>query len=120
MRPWPDPPPDPFDAGLSAIHTAVDSLGPWLAIWQARYEPDAHARRCAADTIDAIDRAFTALHSIRAELVSQVRRADDEAAARADELLARMREGPDAAAARPQDRTATTHADPAPAQAPKS
>ena len=89
----PDPAPDPFDAGLSAVHTAVDNLGPWLAIWQARREPDAHARRCAADAVDAIDTALAELHGIRAELVTQLRQADDQAAARADELLTRTREG---------------------------
>ena len=83
--------PDPFDADLSAIQTAVDSLGPWLAIWQARREPDAFARRCASDAIGAIDTGLAALHRIRAQLVSQVRQADDQAAARADRLLARTR-----------------------------
>lgn len=87
-------PPDPFDADLSALHSHVDNLGPWLAIWQARREPDAHARRCANDAIDAIDAALRALHSIRAELVGQIRQADDQSAARVDELLARTREGP--------------------------
>jgi hypothetical protein len=66
-------PPDAFDAALSALHTHVDNLGPWIGIWEARREPDAHARRCAS------------------ELVGQVRAADDAAAARADELLARTR-----------------------------
>jgi hypothetical protein len=114
-------PPDPFDADLSVAREAVDYIGVGLAIWQARREPDAFARRCAADTINAIDHGLTALHRIRAELVTQVRQADDQAAARADELLARMREGPpDTAAARPPDRATATHADPAPAQVPKS
>jgi hypothetical protein len=84
-----------LDAALSVIHSSVDSLGPWLAIWEARREPDAFARRCASDAIDAIDAALAALHSIRGELVGQVRRADDEVAARADVLLARTREGGD-------------------------
>ncbi|MGH3192687.1 MAG: hypothetical protein ACRDOL_36655 [Streptosporangiaceae bacterium] len=88
-------PPDPFDAALSAVHDAVDNLGPWLAIWEARTEPDAHARRCASDAIDAIDAALLGLHSIRAEPVTQVRRADDQSAARADELLARLRDARD-------------------------
>ena len=55
-------PPDPFDADLSALHTHVDNLGPWLAIWSARTEPDAHARRCANDAMDAIDAALAGLH----------------------------------------------------------
>jgi hypothetical protein len=87
-------PPDPFDAALSALHTHVDNLGPWLAIWAARTEPDAHARRCANGAMDAIDGALAALHRIRGELVGQVRAADDATAARVDELLARTRDGP--------------------------
>ena len=83
--------PDPFDADLSALHNHVDNLGPWIGIWEARHEPDAHARRCASDAIDTIDGALAALHRIRGELVTQVRAADDAAAARADELLARTR-----------------------------
>jgi hypothetical protein len=90
----PDPAPDPFDAALSAVHDAVDNLGPLLAIWLARTEPDAHARRCASDAVNAIDTALAELHGIRAELVTQVRQADDQAAARADTLLARTRDGP--------------------------
>jgi hypothetical protein len=76
-----------LDAALSVIHSSVDSLGPWLAIWSARTEPDAHARRCASDAIDAIDAALGALHRIRARLVGEVRQADDRAAERADALL---------------------------------
>jgi len=120
-RPGQPPHPDPFDADLSVIRTAVDDIGVWLAIWQARREPDAFARRCAADAIDAADNLLAAAHRIRAQLVTEVRRADDQAAARADALLAKLRAGPpDTAAARPPDRATTTHADPAPAQAPKS
>lgn len=88
------PDPGPFDADWSATRTAVENLGPWRAIWDTRREPDAFARRCAADAIDAIDTALAALHRIRAEWVSEIRQADDQSAARADELLARMRDGP--------------------------
>jgi len=94
-------PPDPWDADLSAVHDAVDNLGPRLAIWERRAEPDAHARRCASDAISAIDAALAALHRIRGELVGQVRRADDETAVRADALLARMREGGPVSPGRP-------------------
>jgi hypothetical protein len=82
-----------FDADLSAVHDAVDNLAVWTAIWQARAEPDAHARRCASDAIDAADRAIGTLHRIRGELVGQVRAADDATAARVDELLARTSDG---------------------------
>ena len=87
-------PPDPWDAALSAIRSSVDDLGAWLAIWSARREPDAHARRCANDAMDAIDAALIELHRIRAELVDQIRRADDQAAARVDELLGTGRAPP--------------------------
>jgi hypothetical protein len=30
-------------------------MATWLAIWERRREPDAHARRCANDAVDAID-----------------------------------------------------------------
>jgi hypothetical protein len=89
----PDPAPDPFDADLAAVHTAADNLGPWLAIWQARREPDAHARRCASDAIGAADTALAALHRLRARLITETRQADDATAERADALLAPAREG---------------------------
>ena len=84
-----------WDAALSAVRSSVDDLGVWLFIWSARTEPDAHARRCASDAVDAIDAALIELpHRIRAELTGQIRLADDQAAARVDELLARTRDGP--------------------------
>jgi hypothetical protein len=110
----PDPPPDPWDRPLSALHTAVDNLGPRLAIWQARREPDAHARRCASDAIDAIDNGLAALHRIRAELVTETRQADDQAAARADQLLAKMRDGPSVPSGPRDRRQRTTTASPRP------
>jgi hypothetical protein len=90
----PDSPGPDVDADLSAIHNAADYLGLGLAVWSYRREPDAFARRVAADTIGEIDAALAALHRIRARLVGEVRRADDEAAVRADELLDRRRDGP--------------------------
>ena len=89
-----DRPPDLWDAALSAIRSSVDDLGAWLAIWAARTEPDAHARRCASDAIDAADAMLAGLHGIRARLIGEIRQADDATAARADALLARMRAGP--------------------------
>lgn len=85
--------PDSWDAALSAIRSSVDDLGAWLAIWQARSEPDAHARRCASDAVDAVDTALTELHGIRARLISETRQADDDTAARADALLGRSGDG---------------------------
>jgi hypothetical protein len=93
MPPSGPPGPDPWDDDLAVIHNAADNLGPRLAIWQARREPDAFARRAANDALDAIDAAIDALHRIRARLVTDTRRADDETAVRVDELLARTRGG---------------------------
>lgn len=86
--------PDPWDADLSVARDRVDDLGVWLAIWSARTEPDAFARRCAGDAIAAADDLLAATYRIRARLVTEVRDADDQADARADELLARRRDGP--------------------------
>ena len=86
--------PDQWDADLSAVHDAADNLGPWLAIWQAETGPrSAHARRAAADAIAAADDLLAATYRVRARLITETRRADDEAAVRADELLARTRDG---------------------------
>jgi hypothetical protein len=68
------------------------TLSTWLAIWGARNEPDAHARRCANDAVDAVDAMLRDLHTIRQQLISEIRAADDATAARADALLARARE----------------------------
>lgn len=52
-----------------------------------RAEPDAHARRCAGDAVKAIDAMLGHLYGIRAQLVSEIRKSDDQAAGRADALL---------------------------------
>ena len=83
---------DPYDAPLSEIRDRVDDLAVALAIWCNRTEPDAHARRAANHAVDAVDAAIGHLHTVRRELVTDIREADDRAAARADELLARLRE----------------------------
>jgi hypothetical protein len=88
----------PYDAPLSALREHVDDLGVWLAIWEARREPDAHARRCANDAVDAIDVALRELHAIRTRLTGEIRAADDASAARADALLKGRTLAPDAAA----------------------
>jgi hypothetical protein len=59
----------------------------WLAVWEGRAEPDAHARRCASDAVDAVDAALGELYRVRAQLVAEIRQTDDATAARADELL---------------------------------
>lgn len=81
---------DLYDAALSALRNHVDGLGVSLAIWEARRQdgPDAHARRCANDAMDAIDGAIRELHAIRAQLTGEIRADDDATAARVDALLA--------------------------------
>jgi hypothetical protein len=83
---------DPYDAPLSALRDHVDDLGAWLAIGEGRHEPDAHARRCASDAVDAIDAALRELHGIRARLTGEIRASDDATAARADALLEQLRD----------------------------
>ena len=79
----------PYDAPLSAIRSHVENTAVWLAIWEARREPDAHARRCASDAVDAIDAMLRELHAIRQLLISEVQQADRATATRVDALLAR-------------------------------
>jgi hypothetical protein len=79
----------PYDTPLSAIRERVDDLGTWLGIWENRNEPDAFARRCASDAVDAIDAMLRDLYLVRGHLTSEIRQADDATAARADTLLAR-------------------------------
>jgi hypothetical protein len=83
---------DPYDTPLSALRDRVDELGTWLGIWNNRKEPDAQARRCASDAVDAIDAMLRDLHLVRQQLLSEIREADDATAARADALLSRTRE----------------------------
>ena len=78
----------PYDAPLSTIRDAVENTAAWLAIWEARNEPDAHARRCASDAVDAVDAMLAELHRLRTRLISDIRASDDAAAVRADKLLA--------------------------------
>ena len=77
----------PFDAPLAALREHVEGLSAWLAVWEHRHEPDADARRCAGDAVDAIDSALRSLHAIRARLTGEIREADDATARRADALL---------------------------------
>jgi hypothetical protein len=84
---------DAYDGPLSALRNHVDDLGAWLGIWVNRREPDARARRCASDAVNAIDAMLRELYLVRGRLVSEIRASDDATAARADELLRARREG---------------------------
>jgi hypothetical protein len=77
----------PYDAPLSVLRSSVDDLAAWLAIWEHRKEPDAHARRCAADAVKAVDTMLRDLYLVRGHLVREIRASDDARAARADALL---------------------------------
>ena len=81
---------DAYDAPLSALRGHVDDLAVALAIWSARDDgrPDAHARRCASDAVDAVDAMLAGLREVRQRLVGEIRASDDASAARADALLA--------------------------------
>ncbi len=78
-----------YDTPLSAIHGNVENLATWLAIWEHRTEPDAFARRCASDAVDALDGMLRDLYLVRGRLTAEIRQADDATAARTDTLLAR-------------------------------
>jgi hypothetical protein len=76
-----------YDAALSAIRGYVEGLATWLAIWEARREPDAHASRCASDAVDAIDSMLRDPHAVRSRLTGEIRASDDATAERVDALL---------------------------------
>ena len=59
-------PRDAYDSPLSALRSHIEDLAIWITIWEARKEPDAHARRCGSDAVDAIDAMLRDLHLIRA------------------------------------------------------
>ena len=82
------------DAALSAVRSHVEDLAVWLAIWETRDDarPQPEVRRHANDAMDAIDAMLRELHGLRSQLVTEIRAADDTAAARVDELLRRTRE----------------------------
>ena len=72
---------------LSALRSGIESVAVWLAVWEARRDPGAHARRCASDAVDAIDPAIAELRDVCARLVAEIRESDDVSTARPDELL---------------------------------
>ena len=49
----------PYNSPLSTLREHVEDLAVALAIWEARTEPDAHARRCAGDAVDTWGLAWT-------------------------------------------------------------
>jgi hypothetical protein len=85
--PEPDTGPGAYDNALAAIREHADALAAALDVWQDRDAPDARARRCANDAINAIDETLRQLHLVRARLTGEIRAYDDATAARVDELL---------------------------------
>ena len=83
----------PFDQPLSELREHVENLATWLAIWEARKEPDAFARRCASDAVDAIDGMLRDLYLVRGRLTAEIRDSDDATASRADAPLRRRQNG---------------------------
>jgi hypothetical protein len=81
---------DTYGTPLSALRNHVDDLAVALVIWSARDDgrPDAHARRCASDAVDAVDAMLAGLREVRQRLVGEIRASDDASAAWADALLA--------------------------------
>jgi hypothetical protein len=64
---------DAYDESQSALREHVEDLGTWLGIWTNRAEPDADARRCASDAVDAIDAMLRDLYQIRERLTGEMR-----------------------------------------------
>ena len=95
---------DGYDSALSSIRNHIEDLASQITAWEARKEPDAHARRAASQAVDAIDTSLQALLALRQSLVSEIHQADEANAARVDALLAgRARDHEPPGASRPLD-----------------
>jgi hypothetical protein len=76
-----------YDTPLAAIREHVENAATWLGIWSNHSEPDAFARRCASDAVDALDDMLRKIYLVHDRLTSEIRQVDDATAARADALL---------------------------------
>jgi hypothetical protein len=80
------------------VHARLEDPMGVLAIALGRWEdrddtkPQPEVREAANKAMDEIDLMLRELHAMRSRLVSEIRQADDAAAARVDELLRRRRE----------------------------
>jgi hypothetical protein len=83
-----------YDSALSALRGHLGELEAALALWASRDDTKAQpeVRQAAKDAMDAVDTALRELHSIRGQLVGEIRASDDATAVRAAELLARVRQ----------------------------
>ena len=93
MLPYDQIPPERHTIGdfTSRLHEHNGVLGVALAQWMARDDSKAQpAIRQAANTaMDEIDAMLRELHTLRGQLVSEIRDSDDASDARADALLRR-------------------------------
>ena len=76
---------------MTGLHDQAGLLGVSLAQWSYRDTAvdKAAARRAASTAMGAIDDLLRQLYALRGQLVSEIRTADDAAAARVDALLRR-------------------------------
>lgn len=88
---------EPYDVHAK-LEDPMGVLGVALATWETRdgSQPQPEVRRAASTAMDAIDEMLRALYLMRGRLVSEIRAADDAAAARPGALLARPRPGAEA------------------------
>lgn len=68
------------------LYTALDK---WSERDDTKAQPN--VRQAANDAVTAIDTMLRELHSIRGELVTEIRRSDDATGARIDAMLAESR-----------------------------
>ena len=77
--------------GTHSLKESAGALAAALGEWATRDDtvPQPEVREAANTAMDAIDAMLRELYLMRGRLVSEIRDADDAAAARADALLAR-------------------------------
>jgi hypothetical protein len=82
----------PYDV-YAKLEDPMGVLSVALVQWEGRDDtkPQAEVRRAASTACDAIDGMLRDLHAMRARLVSEVRKSDDEAMRRSEALLAECR-----------------------------
>jgi hypothetical protein len=82
--------PGVLDGIPGSLEDPAGVLGVALAQWSCRdtARDKAAARQAANTAMDAIDELIAKLHRARAELVTEIRQADDEHLRQVDEMLA--------------------------------
>jgi hypothetical protein len=79
---------------IGTIRDLVEDLSAAHAMWGWRDDSKAQpgVRQAANTAMDSIDGLLRELHSLRGELIGEIRRYDDATAARVDALLADRRQ----------------------------